>query len=79
LDNLPNNYVFIGQVSELLSSSETYDLTGTGDNSYVFSTDSDIKANSQVLLVIQNSSVAKIIDLSKEQVKQQLVYLIAAC
>jgi len=66
LDNLPNNYVFIGQVSELLSSSETYDLTGTGDNSYVFSTDSDIKANSQVLLVIQNSSVAKIIDLSKE-------------
>ena len=66
LDNLPNNYVFIGQVSELLASSETYDLTGTGDNSYVFSTDSDIKANSQVLLVIQNSSVAKIIDLSKE-------------
>jgi hypothetical protein len=72
LDNLPNNYVFIGQVSELLSSSETYDLTGTGDNSYVFSPDSDIKANSQVLLVIQNSSVAKIIDLSKETVQNTI-------
>ena len=72
LDNLPDNYVFIGQVSELLSSSETYDLTGTGDNSYVFSPDSDIKANSQVLLVIQNSSVAKIIDLSKETVQNTI-------
>jgi len=72
LDNLPNNYVFIGQVSELLASSETYDLTGTGDNSYVFSPDSDIKANSQVLLVIQNSSVAKIIDLSKETVQNTI-------
>lgn len=66
LDNLPNNYVFIGQVSELLLASETYELTGTGDNTYSFSPDSDIKANSQVLLVIQNSSVAKIIDISKE-------------
>jgi hypothetical protein len=66
LDNLPNNYVFIGQISELLLASETYDLTGTGSNSYVFSSDTDIVANSQVLLVIKNSSVAKIVDLSKE-------------
>jgi hypothetical protein len=66
LDNLPNNYVFIGQISELLLASETYDLTGTGSNSYVFSPDTDIVANSQVLLVIKNSSVAKIVDLSKE-------------
>jgi hypothetical protein len=66
LDNLPNNYVFIGQISELLLASETYDLTGTGSNSYVFSPDTDIVANSQVLLVIKNSSVTKIVDLSKE-------------
>ena len=66
LDNLPNNYVFIGQVSEPLLSATTYELTGTGTNTYSFNPDSDINANSQVLLVINNSSAVKLIDLSKE-------------
>ena len=74
LDNLPNNYVFIGQVSEPLLSATTYELTGTGTNTYSFNPDSDINANSQVLLVINNSSAVKLIDLSK-QVTQDTISL----
>jgi len=72
LDNLPNNYVFIGQVSEALLSASTYQLTGTGTNTYSFSPESNINANSQVLLVINNSSGVKLIDLSKDIVQNTI-------
>ena len=72
LDNLPNNYVFIGQVSESLLSASTYELTGTGTNTYSFSPQSNINANSQVLLVINNSTGVKLIDLSKDIVQNTI-------
>ena len=72
LDNLPDNYVFIGQVSEALLSASTYQLTGTGTNTYSFSPESNINANSQVLLVINDSSGVKLIDLSKDIVQNTI-------
>jgi|AntRauTorckE5430_2_1112549.scaffolds.fasta_scaffold06304_3 hypothetical protein len=72
LDSLPNNYIFIGQVSEPLLSSTTYELTGTGINAYSFNPESNINANSQVLLIINNSSGVKLIDLSKEVVQNTI-------
>ena len=66
LDNLPNNYVFIGQVSDSLSAGVTYELEGTDDNTYNFNVQLGINSSSQVLLIVNKFSNVRLIDLSKE-------------
>ena len=72
LDNLPNNYFFICQVSDSLSSGVTYELEGSGDNTYNFSVQSNINSSSQVLLIVNKFSNVRLIDLSKETVQNTI-------
>jgi len=72
LDNLPNNYFFICQVSDSLSSGATYELEGSGDNTYNFSVQSNINSSSQVLLIVNKFSNVRLIDLSKETVQNTI-------
>jgi len=72
LDNLPNNYFFICQVSDSLSAGVTYELEGSGDNTYNFSVQSNINSSSQVLLIVNKFSNVRLIDLSKETVQNTI-------
>lgn len=65
-DKLPNNYVFIGRVSEQILASENYIITDSNNTPYAVNNSIDIPASSVVLIVL-NDSGTSIIDLSKTQ------------
>lgn len=62
-DNLPNNYVFIGKVSDALAASTNYNLVSTGNKSIVVSNTSVIVASSIVLVTIKDTT-ATVLNLS---------------
>jgi|GEM_PF-1875263 len=63
IDLLPNNYVFIGKVSDNYVSGSNYTFSGTGSNSYSMNSDSGFKASDLVLITIDQSGV-KFLNLS---------------
>lgn len=62
-DNLPNNYVFIGKVSDALAASTNYNLVSTGTKSVGVSNTSAIAASSVVLVTIKDTT-ATVLNLS---------------
>lgn len=62
-DNLPENYVFIGKVTEIVLASENYVINSSGNDSFPINTSLDIPASS-VVLVVLNQAGSQIINLS---------------
>ena len=63
-DLLPEDYVFIGKLTENILASESYTLRGLGTNSYSITSSVDILASNLVLVVI-NSSGSSITSLNQ--------------
>ena len=63
IDLLPDNYVFIGKVSDNYVSGSAYTFSGNGTNSYTMSSNSGFKASDLVLITIDQSNV-KFLNLS---------------
>lgn len=57
IDLLPDNYVFIGKVSDNYVSGTSYTFKGTGVNSYSMISDSGFNASDLVLVIINQSQV----------------------
>lgn len=57
IDNLPNNYVFIGKVSDSYATGVSYTFEGTGSNSYSFTSDTGFSASDDVLIILDQSGV----------------------
>lgn len=72
LDFLPDNYVFIGLVSDDITAGQNYNITGTGNNSYVVKSSENIDGSSVVLFVI-NQSIGEIVPLSGNGNKTLLI------
>lgn len=68
-DSLPLNYVFIGQVSDSLLSSENYTISGNGIKSFSINAVNDILASSFVLLVL-NEAGSKIFSLTQNNTQE---------
>lgn len=62
IDNLPDNYVMTGLLSDPIVGGQTYSLSGSGSNTIDMVSDVDISASSTVLLVL-NVASGKIIPL----------------
>lgn len=62
-DNLPDNYVFIGKVTEDILPNVNYSLTGIGNDSYTITSESKINASGVVICVL-NSQGSKLIGLA---------------
>lgn len=54
-DNLPNNYVFIGKVSDNISTLSNYTINSSGNDSYPVNVTQDIAASSIVLIVLNSA------------------------
>lgn len=63
LDNLPDNYIFFGKVSDALLAIEEYSLLSVGENTFPIALTNDIDANS-VVLVVLNTTETKILNIS---------------
>ena len=55
-DNLPNNYVFIGKVTDALAAGTNYNLVSTGTKSVVVPNVSNIAASSVVLVTLKDTT-----------------------
>lgn len=62
-DNLPENYVFIGKITEPILASENYTINSSGANSFPINSTLDISASS-VVLVVLNQAGSQIFNLS---------------
>ena len=71
-DLLPENYVFIGKITEDISASETYTLRGLGSGFYSITSNIDISASNLVLVVI-NSSGSIITSLSQSNALNDVI------
>lgn len=63
LDNLPDNYVFLGKLSDNFIKGVEYTLTGSGNFTYTMTANESIKASSQIIVVLNQSQV-EVISLS---------------
>lgn len=61
-DHLPNNYVFIGLLSDAVTSASNYTINSSGDNSYPIVSVGNVSASSYVLVIL-NQAGGKIIPL----------------
>tara|TARA_B100000953_G_C18034140_1_gene423820 strand:- start:3796 stop:4965 length:1170 start_codon:yes stop_codon:yes gene_type:complete len=57
IDSLPEDYVFIGKITEDFSSSESYTFRGSGQRVIPVSASVDIPASSSVIVVLNSSGV----------------------
>lgn len=57
VDNLPQNYVFIGKLSDAIVKDESYTFSSSGDNQIAFFASVDIPANSIVIVSIKSSTI----------------------
>jgi hypothetical protein len=65
IDGLPNRYLFMGKLTEAISSEEVYSIQGTGEESYAINPTQNIAASS-IVLVVLNSAGTTIMNLSSE-------------
>lgn len=63
IDLLPDNYVFVGKVTDNYVSGTSYTFQGSGSNSYTMTSDSGFNASDVVLVTIDQSNV-KFLNLS---------------
>ena len=56
-DNLPNNYVFIGKLTDNYVKNIIYTFSGTGLNTYSITASENIKSGSKVLIALNQSQI----------------------
>lgn len=62
-DNLPENYVFIGKITDPILASENYTINSSGANSFPINSTLDISASS-IVLVVLNQAGSQMFNLS---------------
>lgn len=73
-DSLPQNYIFIGRMSDTILASESYTIKSTGEDSYIVGLDADVLASSYVLVIL-NSGGTRIISLQAQTSPLELDFL----
>ena len=71
-DHLPNNYVFIGKVTEDIIAQQVYDFTGTGAAAKQVTSTTDVVASS-IVLIILNGNQSNLIDLNPSTAAQNAI------